>query len=221
MTCDTQAETDSVYCVLNPTVPGCSNCTSADTAWLNTSVSTCESVYGENNYSIVDTNSTCEHRGHCCPMDSILTDSSCTYRCSQISSTCASKKGRLAVDVLRDTSVTGSDSTFYNKCFYNCSYAYSVDSAEAIVLGNITLAGPNTAISDGTKSPADFASVRSDYSGVYVYDYLSPESYAWLDSLVSTPCATGMYRGIKNGKYVYWKAGQPVPDSVTNVVKIK
>lgn len=154
-------------------------------------------------------------------MDSVIAGNSCAYRCDSIADACASKKGRLAVDVLRDTSVTDSDSTFYNKCYYNCSYAYSVDSAEAIVLGNITLAGHSTAISDGTKSLADFASVRSDYSGVYVYDYLSPESYAWLDSLVSTPCATGMYRGIKNGKYVYWKAGQPVPDSVTNVVKIK
>ena len=219
--CSTQAEADSVYCALNPTAEGCSNCKATDSTWYNNAVDSCNAVYGENSYALVDTNDVCEHRGRCCPMDSVVAGNSCAYRCDSIASACTRKNGNLLVSVLRDTTVSGVDSTFYNKCYYNCAYAYNRDSSTALVLGNITLGGPSSAIADGNKAADDFSSIRSVYSGLYVYDYLSPETYEWVDSLAMAPCAVGMYRGIKNGKYVYWKAGQPVPDSVTNVVKIK
>ena len=44
------------------------HCKAADSTWLSTSIAACT---GSNNYAIVNTDSTCEHVGTCCPNDSI------------------------------------------------------------------------------------------------------------------------------------------------------
>lgn len=122
---------------------------------------------------------------------------------------------------LPDTTVDGSNTIITGRCYYNCVTWYSKDSTISLLKGNIELPGPGSSIADGTKTQADFNSIRSAYGLVYVYDALDDGTYDYLDSVLTTSCVRHMYRGVKNRKYVYWYATQPVPDSVTNIVRIK
>ena len=223
--CDTQTEADSIACINqgNQWIGGqCKtpSCTPSDTSWLKTSISACQDIRGSNNYALVDTNDVCEHRGHCCALDSLIDGEGCKWRCESQDSLCALNKGNFSYAIVADTAVSGSDTTYTGLCYNNCFMHASKDSLTGIVTGNVT-AVDNTSMGVGTYYPDGFKGIRSDYGGIYTYDFLSDENYEWADSLLSAPCSVGMYRGIKNGKYVYWKSGQPVPEGVTNVVKVK
>lgn len=90
-----------------------------------------------------------------------------------------------------------------------------------MVSGNILLSGPTGTIQDGIKVPNDFESIRYDSNGTYLYNYLSPVSYSFLDSVFAAGCSSYMYRGVKDGKYIYWYDTETTPDSVTNIVRVK
>ena len=225
--CASQTESDSVNCVngghqWDSGTHTCrtSSCTSSDTSWLKTSIAACQDIRGSNNYALVDTNDVCEHRGHCCALDSLIEGDSCKWRCESQDSLCALNKGNFSYAIVADTAVSGSDTTYTGLCYNNCFMYASRDSLTGLVTGNVTAVN-NTSMAAGTYYPDGFKGIRSDYAGIYTYDFLSDETYEWADSLLSAPCSVGMYRGIKNGKYVYWKSGQPVPEGVTNVVKVK
>ena len=83
------------------------------------------------------------------------------------------------------------------------------------------LPGPGSTIADGVKAQDTFNAMRSTYGLDYVYDTLDSATYNYIDSVLTTPCVRHMYRGVKNKKYIYWYATQPVPDSVTNIVRMK
>lgn len=218
--CDTQAEADSVKCVLNPTAQGCSNCKAADSTWYNNAVDSCNAVYGENNYSIVDTNDVCEHRGHCCSKDSTIAGNACTWKCESVASQCQPPLNFYS-GILLDTTVSDTGDVVQGRCYYNCINYVPSDTTKAMVSGNILLAGPVTAMSQGTKVPNAFNSVRITDNDTYIYDYLFPQAEHYVDSIVFTPCVKSLYRGILNGKYVYWYDGQTAPAGVTIIVKVK
>jgi hypothetical protein len=231
--CSNVCEGDSLICINDgkewTTIPGgtcngkgcrVSNCTADDTDWLDSAKSACQSIQGSNDFTLVDTNDVCEHRGHCCSLDSLIDGEGCKWRCESQSATCTTNKGKFEYAVVADTSIDGLDTTYTGLCYNNCFTHPSKDSLTGLVIGNVT-AVDNTSMAVGTYYPDGFKGIRSDYAGLYVYDFLSTENYDWADSMLSAPCSVGMYRGVKNGKYVYWKSGQPVPAGVTNVVKVK
>lgn len=234
-TCDTQCDADSVACEIgggtwtNTGASTCdgksckmSNCLQSDTLWLNDSKAACDAIGGENNYAIADIDETCVHSGICCPPDSALVGNTCKWRCDSLYAACTAKNGYLYAGVLQDTTISGSDSTFTNKCYYNCSYAYNKDSTTSVTDGNTACSSPSTPIADCTRMPNDFSSVRTTYGdSVYSYDFLTPGSAAYIDSIVLTPCSRFMYRCTINGKYRYWYSDADIPTGCTNIVKIK
>jgi len=233
--CDNKCEADSLVCVqggntwTNTGASTCdgksckmSNCLQSDTLWLNDSKAACDAIGGENNYAIADIDETCVHSGICCPPDSALVGNTCKWRCDSIYTACTAKNGYLYAGVLQDTTISGSDSTFTNKCYYNCSYAYNKDSTTSVTEGNTACSSPSTLIADCTRMPNDFSSVRTTYGdSVYSYDFLTPGSAAYIDSIVLTPCSRFMYRCTVNGKYRYWYSDADIPTGCTNIVKIK
>ena len=234
-TCSSQCDVDSLQCINNggrwtntgaSTCDGksCkfSNCLQSDTLWLNDSKAACDAIGGENNYAITDIDETCVHSGICCPPDSALVGNTCKWRCDSLYTACNAKNGYLYAGVLQDTTISGSDSTFTNKCYYNCSYAYNKDSTTSVTDGNTACSSPSTPIADCTRMPNDFSSVRTTYGdSVYSYDFLTPGSAAYIDSIVLTPCSRFMYRCTVNGKYKYWYSDADIPTGCTNIVKIK
>lgn len=232
--CDTQCDADSLACVNSgkewTTIPGgtcngkgckISSCTPSDAAWLDSAKAACQSIQGTNDFAIVDTNDVCEHRGHCCALDSLIDGEGCRWRCESQDSLCSLKRGEFQYSVVPDTAVDGSDTTYTGLCYNNCFMHPSKDGRTGSVSGNVTVPDTTAAMASGTYYPDGFEGIRSEYGGLYVYDFLDVSTYEWMDSLLSAPCSSGMYRGIKNGKYVYWKMGDPVPDGVTSVVRIK
>ena len=233
--CSSQCEADSLVCLQNggtwtntgaSTCGGksckMSNCLQSDTLWLNDSKAACDVIGGENNYAITDIDETCIHSGICCPPDSALVGNTCKWRCDSLYAACTAKNGYLYAGVLQDTTISGSDSTFTNKCYYNCSYAYNKDSTTSVTDGNTACSSPSTPIADCTRMPNDFSSVRTTYGdSVYSYDFLTPGSAAYIDSIVLTPCSRFMYRCTVNGKYKYWYSDADIPTGCTNIVKIK
>lgn len=235
MTCTTVCEADSIVCQnsggtwTNTGASTCdgksckfSNCLQSDTLWLNDSKAACDAIGGENNYAIADIDETCVRSGICCPPDSALVGNTCKWRCDSLYAACNAKNGYLYAGVLQDTTISGSDSTFTNKCYYNCSYAYNKDSTTSVTDGNTACSSPSTPIADCTRMPNDFSSVRTTYGdSVYSYDFLTPGSAAYIDSIVLTPCSRFMYRCTVNGKYKYWYSDADIPTGCTNIVKIK
>lgn len=233
--CGTKCESDSTQCIDNGGIwtstgastcsgKSCkfSNCLQSDTLWLNDSKAACDAIGGENNYAITDIDETCVHSGICCPPDSALVGNTCKWRCDSLYAACTAKNGYLYAGVLQDTTISGSDSTFTNKCYYNCSYAYNKDSTTSVTDGNTACSSPSTPIADCTRMPNDFSSVRTTYGdSVYSYDFLTPGSAAYIDSIVLTPCSRFMYRCTVNGKYKYWYSDADIPTGCTNIVKIK
>lgn len=221
--CDTQREADSVSCIHNGNVwqsGTCkiNHCRTADSTWLSTSIAACT---GSNNYALVNTDSTCEHVGTCCPNDSIPSGNTCKWRCDSVLTTCNSRTGDLFGGVLPDTSVSGQDTTFSYQCYYNCSHSPNMDSTVYLVEGNIVLSGPSDSIPDGIKSQSTFNSVRTETGGVYVYDYLTPAASEYIDSIASMKCVEHLWRCVINSKYVYWYDNQEVPAGCTNIVRVK
>ena len=224
-----QCEADSAVCVSQgnfwTTDPSAScgksckinHCTAADTAWLSTSIAACT---GSNNYAIVNTDSTCEHVGTCCPNDSIPEGNSCKWRCDSLLTQCNGRAGALFGAVLPDTSVSGQDTTFSYQCFYNCAHSPNPDSTVYLVEGNTILAGPSDSIADGIKSEW-FSSIRSTTGSIYVYDYLSPSASEYVDSIAAMKCVEHLWRCVINSKYVYWYDNQEVPAGCTNIVRVK
>lgn len=233
--CSTQCEADSLHCVndggtwTNTEASTCdgksckmSNCLQSDTLWLNDSKAACDAIGGENNYAITDIDETCVHSGICCSPDSAIVGNTCKWRCDSLYTACTAKNGYLYAGVLQDTTISGADSTFTNKCYYNCSYAYNKDSTTSVTDGNTACSSPSTPIADCTRMPNDFSSVRTTYGdSVYSYDFLTPGSAAYIDSIVLTPCSRFMYRCTVNGKYKYWYSDADIPTGCTNIVKIK
>jgi len=233
--CRNQCESDSVLCVreggtwTNTGASTCdgysckmSNCLQSDTLWLNDSKAACDAIGGENNYAIADIDETCVHSGICCTPDSALVGNTCKWRCDSIYTACTGKNGYLYAVVLQDTTISGEDSIFTNKCYYNCSYAYNKDSTTSVTDGNTVCSSPSTPIADCTRMPNDFSSVRTIYGdSVYSYDFLTPGSASYIDSIVLTPCSRFMYRCTINGKYRYWYSDADIPMGCTNIVKIK
>lgn len=233
--CNNECEADSLQCAndggtwTNTGASTCngysckmSNCLQSDTLWLNDSKAACDAIGGENNYAITDIDETCVHSGICCPSDSALVGNTCKWRCYSLYTVCTAKNGYLYAGVLQDTTVSGADSTFTNKCYYNCSYAYNKDSTTSVTDGNTACSSPSTPIADCTRMPNDFSSVRTTYGdSVYSYDFLTPGSAAYIDSIVLTPCSRFMYRCTVNGKYKYWYSDADIPTGCTNIVKIK
>lgn len=131
------------------------------------------------------------------------------------------KNASFLADVLRDTTIVSGDTTIVNKCYYNCAQYIPPDSIRAIVEGNVELPSASSTIAQGTRLPNVTGSIRTDSSGVYTYDFLSPQAEQYLDSIAFTPCVQALYRGTLNGKYIYWYDNQAVPAGVTNIVKIK
>ena len=220
--CDTQTEADSVNCERNGNVwqdGTCkeNHCKTADSTWLSTSIAACT---GSNNYAIVNTESTCEHAGTCCPNDSIPSGNTCKWRCDSVLTTCNGRTGDLFGGVLPDTSISGQDTTFSYRCYYNCSHSPNQDSTVYLVEGNTVLSGPNDSIADGIKSET-FNSVRTTTGGVYVYDYLSPAASEYIDSIAAMKCVEHLWRCVINNKYVYWSDNQDVPAGCTNIVRVK
>lgn len=218
--CRTQPELDSAKCEINPSAEGCGNCKAADSTWLSFAIDSCDAIYGENNYSIVDTNDVCEHRGHCCPMDSTIAGNVCSWKCESAASQCQPPL-HFYSSILLDTTASDTGDVVQGRCYYNCINYVPSDTTKAMVSGNILLAGPVSAMSQGTKVPNAFNSVRITDNDTYIYDYLFPQAEHYLDSIAFTPCVQALYRGVLNGKYVYWYDNQPVPAGVTNIVKIK
>ena len=221
--CDTQAEADSLSCVIqgNTWQSGTckiNHCRTADSTWLSTSIAACT---GSNNYALVNTDSTCEHVGTCCPNDSIPSGNTCKWRCDSVLTTCNSRTGDLFGGVLPDTSVSGQDTTFSYQCYYNCSHSPNTDSTVYLVEGNIVLSGPSDSIPDGIKSQSTFNSVRTETGGVYVYDYLTPAASEYIDSIAAMKCVEHLWRCVINSKYVYWYDNQEVPAGCTNIVRVK
>jgi len=233
--CDNSCEADSLKCLQNggtwtntgaSTCDGksckMSNCLQSDTLWLNDSKAACDAIGGENNYAITDIDETCVRSGICCPPDSALVGNTCKWRCDSLYNACTAKNGYLYAGVLQDTTISGADSTFTNKCYYNCSYAYNKDSTTSVTDGNTACSSPSTPIADCTRMPNDFSPVRTTYGdSVYSYDFLTPGSAAYIDSIVLTPCSRFMYRCTVNGKYKYWYSDADIPTGCTNIVKIK
>ena len=201
---------DSCTCKIN-------YCKAADSTWLSTSIAACT---GSNNYALVNTDSTCEHVGTCCPNDSIPNGNTCKWRCDSVLTQCNGRAGDLFGAVLPDTSVSGEDTTFSYQCFYNCAYSPNPDSTVYLVEGNTVLSGPNDSIQDGIKSET-FNSVRTTTGGVYVYDYLSPAASEYIDSIAAMKCVEHLWRCVINNKYVYWYDNQEVPAGCTNIVRVK
>lgn len=186
--CDSQCDADSVLCQnaggtwTNTGASTCdgysckmSNCLQSDTLWLNDSKSACDAIGGENNYAITDIDETCVRSGICCPPDSALVGNTCKWRCDSLYTACTAKNGYLYAGVLQDTTISGEDSIFTNKCYYNCSYAYNKDSTTSVTEGNTACSSPSTPIADCTRMPNDFSSVRTTYGdSVYSYDFLTP-----------------------------------------------
>ena len=229
-TCDSQCEADSITCISGGNIwtdAGAStcggktckinHCKAADSTWLSTSIAACT---GSNNYSLVNTDSTCEHVGTCCPNDSIPSGNTCKWRCDSILTTCNGRTGSLFGAVLPDTSVSGEDTTFSYQCFYNCAYSPNPDSTVYLVEGNTVLSGPNDSIADGIKSEW-FSSIRSTTGSIYVYDYLSPSASEYVDSIAAMKCVEHLWRCVINNKYVYWYDNQEVPAGCTNIVRVK
>ena len=222
MACDTRNEADSVNCELSGNIwqdGACkvNHCNAADSLWLSTSITACT---GSNNYAIVNTDSTCEHVGTCCPNDSIPSGNTCKWRCDSVLTQCNGRSGALFGAVLPDTSVSGQDTTFSYQCFYNCAYSPNPDSMVYIVEGNTILAGPSDSIADGIKSEW-FSSIRSTTGSIYVYDYLSPSASEYVDSIAAMKCVEHLWRCVINNKYVYWYDNQEVPAGCTNIVRVK
>lgn len=228
--CDNQCDADSVVCINNGdtwTNTGAStcggksckinHCKAADSTWLSTSIAACT---GSNNYAIVNTDSTCEHVGTCCPNDSIPSGNTCKWRCDSVLTACINRTGDLFGAVLPDTSVSGQDTTFSYQCFYNCAHSPNPDSTVYIVEGNTVLAGPSDSIADGIKSEW-FNSIRSTTGSIYVYDYLSPSASEYVDSIAAMKCVEHLWRCVINNKYVYWYDNQEVPAGCTNIVRVK
>lgn len=220
--CDTQQESDSASCVNSSGTwqdGTCkeNHCKAADSTWLSTSIAACT---GSNNYAIVNTDSTCEHVGTCCPNDSIPSGNTCKWRCDSVLTTCNGRTGDLFGGVLPDTSVSGQDTTFSYQCYYNCSHSPNPDSTVYLVEGNIVLSGPSDSIPDGIKSET-FNSVRTTTGGVYIYDYLSPAASEYIDSIAAMKCVEHLWRCVINNKYVYWYDNQEVPAGCTNIVRVK
>ena len=218
--CDTQAEADSAFCALNPTAEGCGNCKAADSTWYSNAVDSCNAIYGENNYSIVDTNDVCEHRGHCCSKDSTIAGNVCTWKCESVASQCQPPLNFYS-GILLGTTASDTGDVVQGRCYYNCINYVPSDTTKAMVSGNILLTGPVSAMSQGTKVPNAFNSVRITDNDTYIYDYLFPQAEHYLDSIAFTPCVQALYRGVLNGKYVYWYDGQAAPAGVSNIVKVK
>lgn len=231
--CGNQCEADSLVCLQNggtwietgaSTCGGKSckmpACKQADTQWLDSAKAACTAIGGENNYAITEIDETCVHSGTCCPIDSIPSGNTCKWRCDSILTQCNGRTGDLFGAVLSDTSVSGEDTTFSYQCFYNCAYSPNPDSTVYLVEGNIVLSGPNDSIPDGIKSET-FNSIRTETGGIYIYDFLTPAASDYVDSLASIKCANHLWRCVKNGKYAYWYDNQDVPDSCTNIVRVK
>lgn len=221
--CSAKAEADSISCFLQGNIwqdGTCkeNHCKSSDTTWLSTSIASCT---GSNNYAIVNTDSTCEHVGTCCPNDSIPSGNTCKWRCDSVLTTCNNRTGELFGGVLPDTSVSGQDTTFSYQCYYNCSHSPNPDSSVYLVEGNIVLSGPSDSIPDGIKSQSTFNSVRTTTGGVYIYDYLSPAASEYIDSIATVKCVEHLWRCVINNKYVYWYDNQEVPAGCTNIVRVK
>ena len=193
------------------------HCKAADSTWLSASIAACT---GSNNYAIVNTDSTCEHVGTCCPNDSIPIGNVCKWRCDSALTQCNGRVGSLFGAVLPDTSVSGEDTTFSYQCFYNCAYSPNPDSTVYLVEGNTVLAGPSDSIADGIKSEW-FSSIRSTTGSIYVYDYLSPAASEYVDSIAAMKCVEHLWRCVINNKYVYWYDNQEVPAGCTNIVRVK
>lgn len=229
VSCTTVCEADSIACVSQGNSwsddPSAScgksckinHCKAADSTWLSTSIAACT---GSNNYAIVNTDSTCEHVGTCCPNDSIPSGNTCKWRCDSVLTACSNRTGDLFGAVLPDTSVSGEDTTFSYQCFYNCAHSPNPDSTVYIVEGNTVLAGPNDSIADGIKSEW-FSSIRSTTGSIYVYDYLSPSASEYVDSIAAMKCVEHLWRCVINNKYVYWYDNQEVPAGCTNIVRVK
>lgn len=228
--CANQCEADSILCVSNGNIwqddpsatcgKSCkiNNCTAADTTWLTTSIAAC---IGENNYAIVNTDSTCEHVGTCCNgLDSIPSGNVCKWRCDSLLTQCNERSGALFGAVLPDTAVSGQDTTFSYQCFYNCAHSPNPDSTVYLVEGNTVLSGPSDSIADGIKSEW-FSSIRSTTGSIYVYDYLSPAASEYVDSIAAMKCVEHLWRCVINNKYVYWYDNQEVPAGCTNIVRVK
>lgn len=229
-TCGSKCEADSLKCDnaggtwTNTGASTCdgksckvNHCKAADSTWLSTSIASCT---GSNNYALVNTDSTCEHIGTCCPNDSIPSGNTCKWRCDSVLTTCNNRTGVLLGGVLQDTSVSGQDTTFSYQCYYNCSHSPNPDSTVYLVEGNVVLSGPNDSISDGIKS-GTFNSVRTTTGGVYVYDYLSPSASEYIDSIAAMKCVEHLWRCVINNNYVYWYDNQEVPAGCTNIVRVK
>ena len=221
--CNTQREADSLSCLIQGNIwqdGTCkvNHCKAADSTWLSTSIAACT---GSNNYAIVNTDSTCEHVGACCPNDSIPSGNTCKWRCDSVLTTCGNRTGELFGGVLPDTSISGQDTTFSYQCYYNCSHSPNPDSSVYLVEGNIVLSGPNDSIPDGIKSQSTFNSVRTTTGGVYVYDYLTPAASEYIDSIAAMKCVEHLWRCVINSKYVYWYDNQEVPAGCTNIVRVK
>jgi hypothetical protein len=220
--CSSKSEADSLSCLLQGNVwqgGTCkiNHCKAADSTWLSTSIAACT---GSNNYAIVNTDSTCEHVGTCCPNDSIPSGNTCKWRCDSVLTACNGRTGDLFGAVLPDTSVSGQDTTFSYQCFYNCAYSPNPDSTVYLVEGNTVLSGPNDSIADGIKSEW-FSSIRSTTGSIYVYDYLSPSASEYVDSIAAMKCVEHLWRCVINKKYVYWYDNQEVPAGCTNIVRVK
>lgn len=222
-TCSNASEADSLRCFINGNIwqgGTCkeNHCKAADSTWLSTSIAACT---GSNNYAIVNTDSTCEHVGTCCPNDSIPSGNTCKWRCDSVLTACNNRTGELFGGVLPDTSVSGQDTTFSYQCYYNCSHSPNPDSSVYLVEGNIVLGGPSDSIPDGIKSQSTFNSVRTTTGGVYIYDYLSPAASEYIDSIATVKCVEHLWRCVINNKYVYWYDNQEVPAGCTNIVRVK
>lgn len=220
--CTTEAEADSIKCGVDGNIwqgGTCkvNHCKAADSTWLSTSIAACT---GSNDYALVNTDSTCEHVGTCCPNDSIPSGNTCKWRCDSVLTQCNGRAGTLFGAVLPDTSVSGQDTTFSYQCFYNCAHSPNPDSTVYIVEGNTVLAGPSDSIADGIKSEW-FSSIRSTTGSIYVYDYLSPSASEYVDSIAAMKCVEHLWRCVINNKYVYWYDNQEVPAGCTNIVRVK
>ena len=151
-------------------------------------------------------------------IDSLWVDNVCIYRCLPDSNRCDSASGTFTGLPLPDTLET---TAIVGKCYYNCATHISADSTFSMVTGNIQLTGPGGSVSDGIRVPNDFEGTRYNSSGTYLYNYLSPVSYSFLDSVFAAGCSSYLYRGVKDGKYIYWYDTEATPDSVTNIVRVK
>jgi hypothetical protein len=54
-----------------------------------------------------------------------------------------------------------------------------------------------------------------------VENELDTAGVSFVNGLYNQSCESTLYRGIKNGRYIFWYSPNDIPDGVTNVVRIR